>query len=441
MMAIPVLRDVLHGAPLPLPVAIAVGGSSRACHRAGMAWPEPVALCLSGGLWRPGASPTAMDLPLGNVAVWLFVLAVVIGGFADRRAGRATPATCASTLLRAVPVVVVLSLLGTAVFTVAMFTAAARQGLTCRLDLGAKPGRPVRGAVWRGRGDPRPGPRHRKPATARWTPYRPPPRPVGSSRAQGFAPGEPPATRAQVWGSLVARGGRTAESTLGQMDTGGTACRARLADGAMVTVLGAGTLSDGNTLTAVYGTLVGGRVTELGRQQLTDTARDPAWRTLILRPPTGADVVRLKAVDGTTFIHGWLGFSAPEIQRPVTLSSYIPPGAPVAVNWQIAFDYPCLRQPRRGRRHHRARRLRRRLGQPVAQRPVGRNLDTRPRRPLRSNPPQPVRPAARHGGRHRSHRPGVSAQLAPRPRRLHRDHDDARPGRCGDGERAGPPVE
>jgi arabinosyltransferase C len=51
-------------------------------------------------------------------------------------------------------------------------------------------------------------------------------------------------------------------------------------------------------------------------------------------------------VDGTTFIHGWLGFSAPEIQHPITLSSYIPPAVPVAVNWQIAFDYPCLRQPR-----------------------------------------------------------------------------------------------
>ena len=50
-------------------------------------------------------------------------------------------------------------------------------------------------------------------------------------------------------------------------------------------------------------------------------------------------------MDGTTFIHGWLGFSAPEVQRPITLSSYIPRAAPVAVSWQIAFDYPCLRQP------------------------------------------------------------------------------------------------
>jgi hypothetical protein len=39
------------------------------------------------------------------------------------------------------------------------------------------------------------------------------------------------------------------------------------------------------------------------------------------------------------------GFSAPEVQRPVTLSSYIPKGAPVAVNWQIAFGYPCLHLP------------------------------------------------------------------------------------------------
>jgi Mycobacterial cell wall arabinan synthesis protein/EmbC C-terminal domain/Arabinosyltransferase concanavalin like domain len=344
VMAIPVLRDVLHGAPLPIPVAIVVGGTPVLAMALVWRGPNLWPYADLEGLWRPGAAPTFMDMPLGNVAVWLVVLAVVLGGFAV--AGRVghTRDMCLN-LLRAVPVVVVVSLLGTTAFSVAIFTAAARQGLPAA-SIWARSFADPTGAQCGAAGVIRvldPGTANLLPRVDAGSPA---PGSAGFVEGAGFAPGEPPVTHAQVWGSLIARGGRSAESTVGQMATGWYRLPGPLADGAMVTVLGAGTLSSGNTLTAIYGTHTGSRVTELGRQQLTDTARDPAWRTMILRPPTGADVVRLAAVDRTAFVHGWLGFSAPEVQHPITLSSYISPGAAVAVNWQIAFDYPCLRQPR-----------------------------------------------------------------------------------------------
>jgi cell wall arabinan synthesis protein/EmbC-like arabinotransferase in arabinogalactan biosynthesis/arabinosyltransferase-like concanavalin domain-containing protein len=344
VMAIPLLRAVLHDAPLPIGVAVAVGCS--AVMAIALAWrgPNLWPYAYLTGLWGSGVAPTVMGVPLGSVAVWLAVSAVTLGGFAV--AGRVLHThDVYLNLLRAVPAVVVASLLGTATYTVAMFATAAREGVP-EASIWARSLADPTGAQCGAAGvirvlDPgtaRPLSRVDAAAAA--------PAPAGFVEGAGFAPGEPPVTRAQVWGSLVARDGRTAESTRGQLATAWYRLPGPQPDGAAVTVLGAGTLGDGNALTAIYGTPAGGGVTELGRQQLTDAARNPAWRTMILRPPAGADMVRLAAVDGTAFTHGWLAFSAPEIQRPITLSAYIPRAAPVAVNWQIAFDYPCLRQPR-----------------------------------------------------------------------------------------------
>ena len=261
------------------------------------------------------------------------------------------------------------------------------------------------------------------------------PAPVGYVEGAGFAPGESPVTRAQVGGSLIARDGRSAESTLGRMGTGWYRLPGVPSDGATVTVLARGCAERRQQLDREYGTLVGGRVTDLGGQQLTDTARDPAWRTMILRPPIGADVVRLTAVDRTTFIHGWLAFSAPEIQHPIALTSYIPRGVPVAVSWQIAFDYPCLRQPRAVDG----------ITEPAAyavawgDRSLSGLYDciwTPDRGGLFSGRSRAASPSS-NSPRWTAPTPPSRCicWLAPRPRRLHRDHDDARPGRRSDGER------
>jgi arabinosyltransferase C len=71
---------------------------------------------------------------------------------------------------------------------------------------------------------------------------------------------------------------------------------------------------------------------------------------VLLSPPAGAQVVRLHAVDGSAGAGGWLAFAAPAVQHRVPLRTILHdqlgPDQPVALAWQIAFEYPCLRQSR-----------------------------------------------------------------------------------------------
>jgi hypothetical protein len=84
--------------------------------------------------------------------------------------------------------------------------------------------------------------------------------------------------------------------------------------------------------------------------QLDDNGRDPRWRSVLLNPPAGAQVIRLHAVDDSAGAGGWLAFAAPSIQHLVPLRTLfgeqLGPDRPVALAWQIAFDYPCMHQPR-----------------------------------------------------------------------------------------------
>jgi hypothetical protein len=159
-----------------------------------------------------------------------------------------------------------------------------------------------------------------------------------------YAGNAPQGVAAQrVWGSLAARDGASAERTEGEIVTpwytmpdpgAGT-----------VTVIAAGSLADGVTLRAEYGRRSGDTVEGAGIEVLTDDAHDPSWRTLTLAPTSGADLVRLLAVDASGAIHGWLAFSAPVVARPVALAEFLPRDAPVALGWPLAFGWPCQRQP------------------------------------------------------------------------------------------------
>jgi hypothetical protein len=142
-----------------------------------------------------------------------------------------------------------------------------------------------------------------------------------------------------VWGSHTARDGRPAEEAVGAMTTGWYRLDATGDD--RVLVVAAGTLDRGNSLTAVYRA---GSAT-VGTEPLTDTAAAPSWRTFTLSPPAGADSIRIEAVDALAGTHGWLAFSAPVLARPVPVSELVPRGAPVALSWQVAFGFPCLRPP------------------------------------------------------------------------------------------------
>ncbi|MDN5861432.1 MAG: arabinosyltransferase C-terminal domain-containing protein, partial [Pseudonocardia sp.] len=109
-----------------------------------------------------------------------------------------------------------------------------------------------------------------------------------------------------------------------------------------ITVRAAGTLAEGTALTAVYADAAGRPV---HTESLADGAAAPHWRTLLLHPPPGAATVRLEAVDATGAPHGWLAFGAPAVAHAVLLRDLLPADAPVALGWQLAFGYPCQRQP------------------------------------------------------------------------------------------------
>ncbi len=153
----------------------------------------------------------------------------------------------------------------------------------------------------------------------------------------------------QAWGSFVPRPGHTPEQTIGTMTTQWYAVP-DVPDGSALATLVTGRLGNGNTLTAEYGTRVGGRVFVTERRPLGEPLYSSMWRTLLLAEPgnlpAGADAVRLVATDSAASGGGWMAFSAPSLQRFVPLLEYVPDGAPVAVGWRTAFLFPCLRQPR-----------------------------------------------------------------------------------------------
>jgi EmbC-like arabinotransferase in arabinogalactan biosynthesis len=247
-------------------------------------------------------------------------------------------------LLRAVPILVVISLIGTTVYTVGTFGLAAVQGVP-------------RASLWaQGLADPTAQRCVAAGATEVLDPYTAapltpaaglpaPPAATGFVENAGYYPGDRPqgAAAQQVWGSLVAPGGGSPDRTEGTATT--TWYDLPAASAGTVTVLAAGALSDGGALTAEYGRRVGGSVQPAGAEALSDAARDPSWRTLTLAPPADAGVVRLVGTDTTGVIGGWLAFSAPVVARPVALSTLLPREAPVALAWPLAFSYPCQRQP------------------------------------------------------------------------------------------------
>jgi arabinosyltransferase C len=113
--------------------------------------------------------------------------------------------------------------------------------------------------------------------------------------------------------------------------------------GSRVVVIAAGTLDRGNSLVAAYGATEGAEIVPVGAEPLTDAAGSPSWRTFVLSPPAGADAVRIEAADRLAGQHEWLAFSAPVVARPVAVSEIVSPDEPVALAWQVAFGFPCLR--------------------------------------------------------------------------------------------------
>jgi Mycobacterial cell wall arabinan synthesis protein/EmbC C-terminal domain/Arabinosyltransferase concanavalin like domain len=343
-LAVPTARSVLDRQRLSYGVVAAAAASVVVAIALGWHGPNQWPYAWLDGVRRPDFPPAIKRVVLDSPLLWVFLLALVVAALAlcSRLVGTRDARL---NVLRAVPILAVISLLGTTAYTVGTFGLAAVEGVP-------------RASLWaQGWVDPTAQRCAAAGATEVLDPYTAvplaraagapvPPAPTGFVENAGYyAPNRPQGAAArQVWGSLVVPPeGGSADRTAGEVTTPWYALADRTAGS--VTLIAAGSLSDGNTLTVEYGRAQGGTVVPAGSEVLTDEARDPSWRTLTPTPPSGADVMRLVAVDASGGIGGWLAFSAPVAAKPVPLSTFLPPDAPVALAWQAAFAYPCQRQP------------------------------------------------------------------------------------------------
>jgi hypothetical protein len=168
----------------------------------------------------------------------------------------------------------------------------------------------------------------------------------------GFYPSSPPPTppgsgpATHLWGSLE---GQVDGDSVGEFASPWFDLPADLATSEELAVLASGKLDgEGNRLTVEYGRSDGDDVRVVSSADITDGSQSAIWRThrldVAAARAAGADSVRLLAVDGTTGGPGWLAFTGPSVVPVVSLSDYIPTGAPVATAWQMAFLFPCQRQ-------------------------------------------------------------------------------------------------
>lgn len=189
-----------------------------------------------------------------------------------------------------------------------------------------------------------------------------PPAAAGFTSGRGwYTPSGPPvapgtAAATEVWGTLVPPPtSEDADDNRGRWATSWY-LMPELGAGEALATLVTGRLGGANSLTLEFATtnILGIQVIESRPVDQLNALGLPvdstAWRTILLvepgGAPPGADAVRLVAEDGATDLGGWLAFSAPTVQRYVTLREYLPARDPIAVAWQLAFIFPCLRQPR-----------------------------------------------------------------------------------------------
>jgi arabinosyltransferase C len=340
---VPTTRSVLDRQRLSIGVVAAAATSYVGVIALGWHGPNNWPYAWLDGVRRPLFPPAISHVLLGSPLVWLVVLAAVAAGLLVSSRVVGTRDTRLN-LLRAVPILAVISLVGSTVYTVGEFGLAAVQGVP-------------RSSPWaQGLADPTAQRCAAAGATEVLDPYTAvpltpvpgapaPPAATGFVENGGYYPVNRPqgAAARQVWGSLVVPpDGSSADHTVGQVTTPWYTLDPAAGS---LTVLAAGSLSEGNTLTVEWGRAVGGAVAGAGAELLTDPARDTPWRTLTPTPPAGVNAMRLIGSDQSGGIGGWLAFSAPAAARPVPLSTFLPRDAPVAVAWPIAFNWPCQRQP------------------------------------------------------------------------------------------------
>ena len=345
MLAVPTVRSVLGMWRLPFGLVAAVAGSYVLAIALSWHGPNQWPYAWLDGVRRPTFPPAIKHVLLDSPLLWLLVLVVVVGVLvaSSRVVGTRDPRL---NVLRAVPILVAISLVGTTVYTVLHVRARRRAGRAAFLAVGPEPGRPHREPVRRGGRDRGARPVHGR-AARRRRPGCPRRRRRPASWTSGgyYAGNRPQGVAAdRVWGSLVARDGASAERTRGPGHH--LLVHAPGPDGAgTVTVIAAGSLADGVTLTAEYGRRSGDTVEPAGTEALTDAAHDPSWRTLTLsRRPARTWCGWWGSTPRARSTAGWRS-PRPSSPGPVTLADFLPRAAPVALGWPLAFGWPCQRQP------------------------------------------------------------------------------------------------
>ncbi|MGY1719537.1 arabinosyltransferase domain-containing protein [Blastococcus sp. SYSU DS0552] len=119
-----------------------------------------------------------------------------------------------------------------------------------------------------------------------------------------------------------------------------------LADGQDVAVSAAGRTGGGNLVELEFGRSGDGSSnTPLGTQVIGQGGDQPTWRPLSVAAadvPAGADRVRVRAVDATTDIGGWLAVTGPRVRAAESLQAFLDGRGPVLPDWPLAWHVPCV---------------------------------------------------------------------------------------------------
>ena len=179
----------------------------------------------------------------------------------------------------------------------------------------------------------------------------------GFANLAGFGPNSPPPNppgtgmSTQLWGSLV--GGPQGKGTL----TSAWFTMPALGPTSGVAVSVSGRTDGGNTLVLEFGRAGTTGVTTLGHRSPLDRVRPDQdrlngplnyrpWRSIGLdvdQIPSGADRIRIRAVDATSDPDGWLAVTGPRLRSVIGLNEFLAHRGPVLVSWPQAFLFPCVR--------------------------------------------------------------------------------------------------
>ena len=343
-LAVPTVRSVLEMKRLPFGLVAAAAGSYVLAIALSWHGPNQWPYAWLDGVRRPEFPPAIKHVLLDSPLLWLLVLAVVVVALTvpTRMVGTRDPRL---NVLRAVPILAVIALVGTSVYTVFTFGLAAVQGVP-RSSLWAQSlADPTASRCAAAAGTEVLDPFTAVPLTE--APGLPAPPPAtGFVNNGGFYAGNRPQGVAgdRVWGSLVARDGASADSTQGRLTTSWYGLPDRAAG--TVTVIAAGSLSDGVGLTAEYGRRSGDAVEPAG----TEVAHRRRARPVVAHPaPSSRPPARTWCGwwASTSRARSTGGWRCPPPSSPVPrrspTSSRAPRPSRSAGRWRSRW--PCQRQP------------------------------------------------------------------------------------------------